>query len=205
MQQFFFLPSSFLLIASNQWPIAFFNAFFRILLKVRHTSRYPPQLPPWLPLHFLSDVGTNDKDNVRWVMISHFLPTCTLLLVRSVWQWKLIFFSRSGDITMINFSMDWRKLEDCCNIKSEINLLWCEKSLGMWGINKYEITLSVFSYNRKRASFGKAPLVPEMWPSLAFIGTKRTWKLNSLYWSAIISISHAELVQRATGKLIYED
>lgn len=104
-------------------------------------------------------------------MISHFLLTCTPLLVRSVWQWKLIFFSLRGDITMINFSMEWRKLEDCCNMRSEINLLWCEKSRGMWGINKYEITLSVFSSNRKRASFGKALLwrkCDPLWPSLGW-------------------------------------
>lgn len=106
-------------------------------------------------------------------MISHFLLTCTPLLVRSVWQWKLIFFSLRGDITMINFSMEWRKLEDCCNMRSEINLLWCEKSRGMWGINKYEITLSVFSANRKRASFGEAPLCRKcdpLWPSSGWKG-----------------------------------
>lgn len=104
-------------------------------------------------------------------MISHFLNTCTPLLVRSVWQWKLIFFSLIGDITMINFSMEWRKLEDCCNIRSEINLLWCEESQGMWGINKYEITLSVFLSNRKRASFGRALLCwkcDPLWPSLGW-------------------------------------
>lgn len=104
-------------------------------------------------------------------MISYFILTCTPLLVRSVWQWKLIFFSLSGDITMINFSMEWKKLEDCCNMRSEINLLWCEKSQGMWGINKYEITLSVFSSNRKRASFGKGLLCQKcdpLWPSLGW-------------------------------------
>lgn len=104
-------------------------------------------------------------------MIFHFLLTCTLLLVRSVWQWKLIFFLLWGDITMINFSMEWRKLEDWCNIRSEINLLWCEKNWGMWGINKYEITLSVFYSNTKRASFGKALLCQKcdrLWPSLGW-------------------------------------
>lgn len=106
-------------------------------------------------------------------MISHFLLTCTPLLVRSGWQWKLIFFSLRGDITMINFSMEWRKPEDCRNMRSEINLLWCEKSRGMWGINKYEITLSVFSSKRKRESFGEALLCQRcdpLWPSLGWKG-----------------------------------
>lgn len=214
---FFFLRKKFvaaifsypLLSAISKQSMAncLFNASSWILLKVRHTSRYPPQLPKRLPLRFLlrawQEGGTNNNDNVRWVMISHFLLTCTPLLVRSVWQWKLIFFSLRGDITMINFSMEWRKLEDCCNMRSEINLLWCERSWGMWGINKYEITLSVFSSNRNRASFGKAPFVAEMWPSLAFIEMKRTWKWNSLYLSAIISISHTLLVWLASGKSIY--
>lgn len=160
-------------ISKQSMTNCLFNAFSRISVKVRNTARYPPQLPPRLPLRSCSEVGTNNKDNVRWVMISHFLPTCTPLLIRSVWQWKLIFFSLSGDITMIYFGMEWRKLEDCCNMRSEINLLWCEKSRGMWGINKYEITLSVFSSNRKRASFGEALLCQKcdpLWPSLGWKG-----------------------------------
>lgn len=160
-----------------------FNAFSGILLKFRHTSRYLPKLPPRLPLHFCSEVGTNNKDNVRWVMISHLLLTCSLLLVRSVWQWKLIFFSLRGDITMINFSMEWRKLEDCCNMRSEINLLWCGKRRRMRGINKYEITPSVISFKRKRASFGKALLCRKcdpLWPSLGWKELEN--EIFSIYW-----------------------
>lgn len=63
-------------------------------------------------------------------MIFHFLLSCTTLLVRPVQQWKLISFSLRKDITVINFSMKWGKLEESCNLRSEINLVWCEKSLG---------------------------------------------------------------------------
>lgn len=50
-----FLPSPPLSAISKQSMFnCLFNAFFRILLKVRHTSRYPPQLLPLLPLHFCS-------------------------------------------------------------------------------------------------------------------------------------------------------
>lgn len=105
-------------------------------------------------------------------MICHFLFTCIPLLLGSVWQCKLIFFSLRGNITMINLSMEWRKPEDCCNMNSEINLLWCGKSCGMWGINKYKITLSVFSSNRKRASFCKAPLCRKCDPLWPFLGWK---------------------------------
>lgn len=69
---------------------------------------------------------------------------------------------------MINFRIEWMKLEDRCNMRSEINLLWCEESQEMWGINKYEITLSVSSSYGKRASFGKASLwwkCDPLWPS----------------------------------------
>lgn len=133
-----------------------FSALFRIFLKVRHTSRYLNFL---LGYPFISAQKWVQIIKItHWVMICHFLFTCIPLLLGSVWQWKLIFFSLRGDITMINLNMEWRKLEDCCNMRSEINLLWCGKSCGIWGINKYGITLSVFSSNRKRASFGKAPL-----------------------------------------------
>lgn len=58
-------------------------------------------------------------------MISHFLLTCTLLLVRSGWQWKLILFSLRRNITMIHFVMEWKKVEDTSNLKGEINLSQC--------------------------------------------------------------------------------
>lgn len=103
-------------------------------------------------------VGTNNKDNVHWVMISHFLLSCTPLVAGSVRQWKLIFFSLRGDITVINFSMKWWKLEDSCNLRSEINLVWCEKSWGNTGhkqVWNYPLPLSS---NRRKAAHAKTLL-----------------------------------------------
>lgn len=159
-----------LLLANNQWPIAF--------LMLSSGWFWKSATLQGIRLHFLLGYPFISAQKwvqiikiTHWVMICDFLLTCTPLFVGSVWQWKLIFFSLRGDITMINLSMEWRKLENCCNMRSEINLLRCEKSWGMWGINKYEITLSVFSSNRKRESFGKAPLCwkcDPLWPSLGW-------------------------------------
>lgn len=162
---FFFPFSPLSAVCQESMASCLFNAFSRISLKVKHTSM---SLPSLLPLHFCSKMATNNKDNVCLVMISNFLHTCTPLLVWSVWQWRLIVFSLKGDINMINFRIKWMKLEDRCNMRSEINLLWCEESQEMWGINKYEITFSVFPSYGKRASFGRASLwgnCDPPWPS----------------------------------------
>lgn len=137
------------------------NSFFFLLLSPGSRQKSASDSSTAAPSS-CSEVSTNNKDSAHRVMISYFLLTCTPLLIRSGWQWKLILFSLSGNITMIYFRMQWRKLEDCCNMRSEINFIWCEKSWGMWGINKYEMTPSVFSSNRKGALLWRGPFVPQM-------------------------------------------
>lgn len=62
---------------------------------------------------------------------------------------------------------------------NQFSLMW--KRCGMWGINKSEITLSVFSFNRKRATFGKVLLCQKLWPSWLSLGWKELGIL-SIYW-----------------------
>lgn len=66
---------------------------------------------------------------------------------------------------------------------NQFSLMW--KRRGMWGINKSEITLSVFSSNRKRATFGKVLLFQKLWPSWLSLGWK---ELGILYLLAIICV-----------------
>lgn len=135
-------------------------------------------------------LGTNNKDNVQWVMISHFLLSCTTILVRSVRQWKLIFFSLRGDITVINFSMEWRKLEDCCNLSSEINLEWYKRSWGNTG-HKQVLNDPLPLCSNRRNNHMPRPLCARNATLLALSGIKRSQKWNSLYLSAITLTSRA--------------
>lgn len=60
-------------------------------------------------------------------------------------------------------------------------LMW--KTRGMWGINKSEITLSVFSSNRKRATFGKVLLCQNCDPLWLSLGWKELGnEILSIYW-----------------------